>query len=418
MARPIVAVVYAEVTTPVVMAQTPPLLQSLAHSGRRVDAAVFASPRRILIPKERSRHAAALRRIMNVTGEKPMIWTHMPRDRSLSKLGGRLAAGLVKRKLQNAILLCRQPRSAIVGLAAREWLLRKTRGDIDLAPKVILDLRGIRDEEYLLGLRRPETELTPDETQRLHAYRTQEEFACKKSDAVVTVSRPMQRIVRSRYAVQADRIGRVPNHAPPFEDAEDLRALARLELGVPDDQILIAYCGTLAAWQMPERTPLLVKTVRQSHPNARLLMITPDQKAAKAAIKTVGLKDAIVRGAKQHEVAALLCAADYGLLLREDSPVNRVACPVKFGEYLACGLRPILTPGIGDQSETVMANDLGIVVPLGDVNAAATHLVRDAERQSSLGADARQHRRDWATENISAPASARTLLEFLATHAL
>ena len=68
--------------------------------------------------------------------------------------------------------------------------------------------------------------------------------------------------MRDRYGVAADRIGRVPNHAPPFATAEQHRVKAREELGVADGDLLIGYCGTLAAWQMRERTPLLVQAVQ------------------------------------------------------------------------------------------------------------------------------------------------------------
>src|SRR6185295_10953881 len=82
--------------------------------------------------------------------------------------------------------------------------------------------------------------------------------------------------------------------------------------------------------------------------------------AARAALAAV-VPDAIVRSAPQGEAARLLCAADYGLLLRQDDVVNLVASPVKFGEYLACGVRPILTPHIGDQSDLCQSSDLGDV---------------------------------------------------------
>ena len=40
---------------------------------------------------------------------------------------------------------------------------------------------------------------------------------------------------------------------------------------------------------------------------------------------------------------------DFGLVLRDDTPVNRVACPTKLYEYMSVGLIPIVrTPALGD----------------------------------------------------------------------
>ena len=40
---------------------------------------------------------------------------------------------------------------------------------------------------------------------------------------------------------------------------------------------------------------------------------------------------------------------DFGLVLRDDTTVNRVACPTKLYEYMSIGLIPIVrTPALGD----------------------------------------------------------------------
>jgi len=95
--RAVVAVIYAEATAPVVRAQTPPLLRALRKAGRRVDAAVFTSPRALLVPSLRSSHARALAAFAEATGVEPMKRTYLPRDRGLETLGHALAKMLVKR---------------------------------------------------------------------------------------------------------------------------------------------------------------------------------------------------------------------------------------------------------------------------------------------------------------------------------
>lgn len=55
-------------------------------------------------------------------------------------------------------------------------------------------------------------------------------------------------------------------------------------------------------------------------------------------------------------------AADLAVLIREDHPLNEVACPTKFAEYVMCGLPVLITEGLGDLSELVQRKKLGIVM--------------------------------------------------------
>jgi hypothetical protein len=408
--RPIVCVVYAELTTPVVRAQTMPLLTALREAGHRVDAAAFTSPRRLVLPDAWSTHHEAFKALETATGRRPFRMTHLPRDRGLVRLGRALAAELRQRDEADAVLFCRQPRAALVGIAAREELRRRGHD-----ARVVLDLRGVRDVEYLLtiGKEGAEDELSASERERVTAYREQEHRAVNEADAVLCVSNPMVQLVGQRYGISHERLGAVANHARPVEFAEDLRGAARGELNITGEQVLMAYCGTLAAWQMAEGSGLLYQALRANHPQVRMLYLTPDGDGARALVKRLKLQDVLVRSAPQEEVPRFLCAADYGLLLRQSSPVNHVACPVKFGEYLACGVRPLVTAHIGDQSRLCGEHDLGVVLGLEDVTQAAHRIGIDIDGRASLTEQARAGRREWAREHIAPDRTAVHLVEFL-----
>ena len=403
-ARRIACVIYAEVTAPVVESQTFPLLAALRAAGREVDAIAFASPRRLFQPAEWVAHRRALAGLEAAIGKTPLTVSHRPRELQLGRTGKKLARTLVARGLDDAILICRQPRAALVAAAAREALR-----DSGKMPIVVHDMRGIRPEEYLVSLAREEHELDEEQERMLVIYRDQERQACRRSDAVLCVSREMARRVQHLHEVPAERALRLPNHAHPLPDSEALRARSRRPLRVADDALLLAYSGTLAAWQLPDTTTLLAAAVRQENPRARLLMLTPDAQA----VRNAGLDGALVKSASPHRAHELVAAADYGLLLREPSEVNRVACPVKFGEYLAAGVRPVVTGGIGDQSDLCAQGDLGIVVGLADARASARRLLQDAERPGALGAEARARRRRWVEETISPERAAERLLALL-----
>lgn len=413
--RALVQVVYAEATAPVVQSQCVPLLRAWRETGHHVEAAVFTSPRRLLSPSAWVAHRQALAAFEEAAGRPPLQRTHPPREQGLERLGRVLAKDLRRRGVRRAFLLCRQPRAALIGIAASREAA--SRGD-DLA--AVLDLRGIRDVEYLNTLDKQESELTPDETARLAAYRRQEETAVRDCRAVLSVSGPMRTYLGRRYGIAAERLGVVPNHATAVSDAESLRAGARGELSVEDDEVLVAYCGTLAAWQMVDASCLLMRALARRDGRFRGMFITPQVDTARDALRRAGwsreeLGRVVVRSAAPAEVHRLLAAADYGLLLRQADAVNRVACPVKFGEYLAAGVRPILTPGIGEQSELIGRTNLGVVIPPDDVEQAARRIETDAGLPHSLGADGRDTRRAWAAEHIAPERAARRIVEFLDT---
>jgi glycosyltransferase involved in cell wall biosynthesis len=62
------------------------------------------------------------------------------------------------------------------------------------------------------------------------------------------------------------------------------------------------------------------------------------------------------------QVALYLSAGDLGLLPRRPSLVNQVASPVKFAEYLAAGLPVLTNQGVGDYSELVHREGIGVAL--------------------------------------------------------
>ncbi len=58
-----------------------------------------------------------------------------------------------------------------------------------------------------------------------------------------------------------------------------------------------------------------------------------------------------------------LMASDMGVLLRERDPLNEVAAPTKFAEYVMTGLPVLISEYVGDYSNFVAENNLGLVLP-------------------------------------------------------
>jgi hypothetical protein len=103
---------------------------------------------------------------------------------------------------------------------------------------------------------------------------------------------------------------------------------------------------------------------------------------------------------RPHEqVVDHLCAGDVGLLLRERHPMNEVAAPGKFGEYVLSGLPTVMTDGIGDFSEPMKACPFACVLPdLADAADARARIQRFCARD--FRDDERAEFARWAAERF------------------
>jgi glycosyltransferase involved in cell wall biosynthesis len=95
-----------------------------------------------------------------------------------------------------------------------------------------------------------------------------------------------------------------------------------------------------------------------------LLVLTPDRpRLFERAARASGVSDILsVRSACHDEMPGYLSSADVGLSFVRPFPSKAASSPVKNGEYLACGL-PVVTPGnIGDYSDLIRREEVGVVI--------------------------------------------------------
>ena len=259
-----------------------------------------------------------------------------------------LVLGLAARRSGARILVGRGPFSLLL-LAA----IRRGRG------RLVLDARGLLAEEFALqgkfaagGLR-----------QRM--FRWVERAACRKADVVICVSRRLATFLRRMSRTDGGRFKVVPCCASPEILAEmitpdpDLRA----RLGLAADAFVIGYVGSLSAWNRVDLMLDLFRTFYEVEKTSRFLVLTTDVDRVRRALENQAElhSSVVVRTVPHTEMKRYLGLADIGLLLRDRHRVNRVASPVKFAEYLACGVPVLISPGVGDYSEMVASSQVGFV---------------------------------------------------------
>lgn len=137
-----------------------------------------------------------------------------------------------------------------------------------------------------------------------------------------------------------------------------LRVETRHELGIGQDQYLYLYSGGLSPYQKFPETIEYFRNIKTADPNARLLVLTPDTKAASEL--TANVDGIMVRRAANTDVNRYLNAADAAFMLRDPVATNRVASPTKFSEYCLAGLNVIMTDAVADSY--ALAKTMGNII--------------------------------------------------------
>jgi glycosyltransferase involved in cell wall biosynthesis len=211
---------------------------------------------------------------------------------------------------------------------------------------------------------------------RVRLCELDEEAAVNRSDAILAASERLRLVMLGRHAsehtlsatapcgVDLDRFGR----------AAEFRRKSRAQLGL-NERIVVCYLGGLSRWQCIEETISWVAAFRRLEERVFfLLLTTQDTSGLKEHLGGIGRsgEDFCSLSLSPTQVPEILPAADLGMLLREDSPVNAVASPTKCGEYLAAGVPVLTTTFAGDSPQVLALGESGLIVP--SVNPTTTGL--------------------------------------------
>lgn len=317
-------------------------------------------------------------KIAEVIVQKPRIL------RWLMKIESRTLRRIINDSLEKVnILHCHGEAGGYLGLLARKEIGR----DIPL----ISDLRGLVSEESLLCGK--EGNLIKSFLFNLRAYEFQkiEEYVVKESDLIFCVSRKFKKYLQEKYKASPDKIAVIPSLVDSrfFFFSPEIRKRKRKELGI-ERRIVFVYSGSTVKWQLPEETISFFKKIKEIIPEAFLLFLTNNILHARKYFNGINGEDYLLISVPYREVPDYLNAADIGILLRERNLVNRVASPMKFGEYLCCGLPVITTSGVGDTEEIIEQQGIGRLLDLKDVRIDKNELIQflnnvNRERVTKIG---------------------------------
>ena len=155
------------------------------------------------------------------------------------------------------------------------------------------------------------------------------------------------------------------------------RAAVRAELGLGDDDILVASIGTVS-YVYGYETILDAAARLADHPTIRFLIVGDgsQKQAVSEMVATRGLGNVTLLPAQPHpRIRALLAAADLSVGALLPLPVTRGQLPVRLLEALAMAL-PVVFSGEGVAARLVAESGAGVAVPPDDASALAEAITR------------------------------------------
>lgn len=191
--------------------------------------------------------------------------------------------------------------------------------------------------------------------------------AVREADFRIAVSTKLISHWEQQYGYASDKHVVIPcSYSGHFEKLDLVAARAkRREFGFLDEDVVLVFAGGTSGWQSPNLLADTVSRFLEKSKAHKLICLSQDR----IVDRLLARFPTQVRQCwlPPCEVPAAMAAGDYGLLLREPTVTNQVAAPVKFAEYLACGLPVACSDRIGDYPDFVRLHQAGFLLN-GDAN--------------------------------------------------
>jgi len=131
------------------------------------------------------------------------------------------------------------------------------------------------------------------------------------------------------------------------------------------------YIGGVSVWQKIDWVCRIMNNVFFRVPDATLYLYVRKkyvvQEVVDEFIDSLFHSRVIINELNDRvEVENALSKIEYGFVLREDNDVNNVSSPIKIAEYMACGIKPIISSSIKSVAKYLKQENIGYLVE--DIN--------------------------------------------------
>ncbi|MDD5065536.1 MAG: glycosyltransferase [bacterium] len=350
--KSVLFIAYDSLTKPILQSQGLPHLRMLCRNGFRCGLVTFETkaPDRLEAEKLLGpvRWYPVRQRLLRLKPQS--LW---------DILQGVFRVFFILLKDRYAILHCRSHIAEAIGLV-NSLLLRK---------KNIFDMRGLYPDEYVLsGYIRKRSFL-------YKLYKSLEYVEVKLCSRVVVVSERFRKYINLLYLHDRPGSGKIrviPCAADlsRFRYNSPARRRIRTALNL-EKRLVFVYSGSLAEWHLWRKSIDFFRVIRKRIRNAFFLFLTyepsrPVEEYFKE--KKVNSRDFRILNLRSEDVPSYLLAGDFGLMFIRPDISKQVCSPIKFGEYLACGLPVITNYGIGDTARYIGRYKTGLLYTMDELS--------------------------------------------------
>lgn len=220
--------------------------------------------------------------------------------------------------------------------------------------KFFFDTRGLLADKYVGGGLLTQRSLT------YKLMKRGEDYLLRKSDYFTVETYKHAEIIKSSMNCLARKMEIIPCcidvnkfYCPPL--ADNFKA---------DEEFSLIYLGKIGTWYLIEEMLDFFNVVSSNIWNPHFTFLTQDDPAplyTLAINKGIDAEKIISRKVEIKEIPGFLRQAKAGIFFI--NPYKRYnSSPIKFGEYLACGVPVIINSGIGDCEEIVLGERVGVVI--------------------------------------------------------
>ena len=189
-----------------------------------------------------------------------------------------------------------------------------------------------------------------------------------------------------------------------FEESQQLisqRAALREKYGLPNDAVVMLYCGRLS----PEKgTMELIEAYQMvSHPKKSLVIVGDGQlRERMSAFAEYHRIDSIhfMGFKRRNEIGELYALSDFLVL-----PSRKETWGIVINEALCFGLPVIVSDQVGAGVDLVTSEENGHIFPAGDVTALADQIFRmidlPSEERRKMGDESRKKIKRWINRDLA-----------------
>ncbi|WP_276691380.1 hypothetical protein [Acidaminococcus massiliensis] len=142
-----------------------------------------------------------------------------------------------------------------------------------------------------------------------------------------------------------------------------------------EDDTVIGYIGSTAAWQSMNTLVSTIAKIGQKMPKAKFLILTnggiPEMQKLTNNIK----KRIVIKNIPHNKMNYYLQIIDIGIIVRDNTIINHVAAPTKIAEYLTNGIKILYSGDIGIIDDLKEYNNNELMINMDTDEHWLEHLV-------------------------------------------